>query len=237
MGKNVAVVLAGGVGNRMGMAIPKQFLMLSDRTILEHSVDAFERNSMIDNIIIVANQAYIEDTKKIVERNSWCKVACVISGGKERYDSSLAAIQAAKELDAQNIVFHDAVRPLVSQRVITESVEALNNFFAAGVAVPSVDTILHVENGVIVSVPQREKLWRAQTPQSFKLSTIIEAYSRALDDPEFKATDDCGVVMKYMPEVPVHIVKGDESNLKLTYKEDIEILELLLKRVNETTNC
>ena len=113
----------------MGMAIPKQFLMLSDRTILEHSVDAFERNSMIDNIIIVANQAYIEDTKKIVERNSWCKVACVISGGKERYDSSLAAIQAAKELDAQNIVFHDAVRPLVSQRVITESVEALNNFF------------------------------------------------------------------------------------------------------------
>jgi 2-C-methyl-D-erythritol 4-phosphate cytidylyltransferase len=96
---------------------------------------------------------------------------------------------------------------------------------------------LHVENGVIVSVPQREKLWRAQTPQSFKLSTIIEAYSRALDDPEFKATDDCGVVMKYMPEVPVHIVKGDESNLKLTYKEDIEILELLLKRVNETTNC
>lgn len=229
MVKSIAVILAGGVGSRMGLELPKQFYEVAGRTILEHSVDAFEQNPDIDSIFIVANPNYIDDTMKLIERNSWGKVSKLLQGGAERYDSSLSAIEACYDLDEVNLIFHDAVRPLVSQRVISECVRLLRNHSAVGVAVPSVDTILEVKEGVITSVPDRTKLWRAQTPQGFRLSVITEAYLRALQDPEFKATDDCGVVMKYMPEIPVLVVRGEENNMKFTYRGDIPIMEELFR--------
>lgn len=230
MVKSIAVILAGGVGSRMGLDLPKQFYKVADRTILEHSVDAFEMNPDIDSIFIVTNPMYVEQTAELIEKNSWYKVTKLLQGGKERYDSSLAAIEACYEIeDEVNLIFHDAVRPLVSQRIISECVRMLKGNSAVGVAVPSVDTILEVKEGVIASVPDRSLLWRAQTPQGFRLSTITEAYLRALQDPDFKATDDCGVVLKYMPETPIYVVRGEESNIKFTYREDIPIVEELFR--------
>lgn len=229
MGKNVAVVLAGGTGNRMGLEIPKQFFILSGRSVLEHSIDAFERNPFIDEILIVANANYINDTQQIIDKNSWKKIKGVVPGGKERYDSSLSAIKQYSGFLNVNLIFHDAVRPLVSQRIITDCVKALECNSAVGVAIPCVDTIMCVEDGVIQSVPDRTKLWRAQTPQAFKIDVITEAYKVALQDPNFKATDDCGVLMRYMPHVPIAVVNGDEHNLKLTYKGDIPLFERLIE--------
>lgn len=229
MVKNVAIVLAGGTGNRMGLDIPKQFLILSGRSVLEHSIDAFERNPLIDEILIVANANYINDTQQIIDKNNWKKIKGVVPGGKERYDSSLAAISEYRGTLNVNLIFHDAVRPLVSQRIITDCVKALEGNSAVGVAIPCVDTIMYVEEGVIKSVPDRTKLWRAQTPQGFRLDVITEAYNIALQDPAFKATDDCGVLMRYMPHVPIVVVNGDEHNLKLTYKGDIPLFERLIE--------
>ena len=224
---NVAVILAGGSGSRMGAGCPKQFLRVAGKTLLEHSVDAFSESSFIDRIAIVSNPDYITEVRSLAERNKWPKVDKILAGGKERCDSSLAAIAAYSGGEGVNLILHDAVRPLVSGSVIADVAKALESHKAVGVAVPVVDTIIVKEGDFIESVPARDRLWKIQTPQAFRLEVIAEAFKRALCDPEFKATDDCGVVVKYMPEVPVYVVRGEESNIKLTYRDDLAIAESL----------
>ncbi len=229
MRSNVAIVLAGGVGSRLGLNMPKQFFKVAGKMVLEHTIDAFEANSHIEEIAVVANPLYVEEIEEIVERNGWKKVKKVLKGGKERYDSSLSAIRAYEGCDV-NLVFHDAVRPLVSQRIIDDVCAAMETFEAVGVAVPVTDTILEADGGMVKNIPDRSCLRRAQTPQAFHIDTIAEAYRRALASPDFKTTDDCGVVVNYFPEVAVHLVLGEESNMKLTLPEDIALLEILLSR-------
>ncbi len=226
--KNIAVVLAGGVGSRLGLSTPKQFFKVAGKTVIEHTIDAFERNAHIDEIAIVSNPFYVTEVESIVVRSGWKKVKKILAGGKERYDSSLSAIRAY-EGEEVNLLFHDAVRPLVSERIIDDVCEALKSHKAIDVTLPAVDTIIEAEGDHIAAIPDRSRLQRGQTPQAFRLSVIAEAYRRALKDPAFKVTDDCGVVVKYMPEVPVFLVKGEESNMKLTYKEDTYLLDKLFQ--------
>ena len=227
--RNIAIVLAGGVGSRLGLSTPKQFFKVAGKMVIEHTLDTFERNPHIDEIVVVSNPVYVSDVENIVLRNGWKKVKKILKGGKERYDSSLSAIHAYEGGEEVNLVFHDAVRPLVSQRIIDDVCEALKTYEAIDVTVPAVDTIIEAEGDHIASIPDRSRLQRGQTPQAFRLSVISEAYKRAFKDPDFKVTDDCGVVVKYMPEVPVHLVEGEESNMKLTYKEDTFLLDKLFQ--------
>lgn len=227
--RNIAIVLAGGVGSRLGLSTPKQFFKVAGKMVIEHTLDTFEHNTHIDEIVIVSNPVYVSDVENIVLRNGWKKVKKILKGGKERYDSSLSAIHAYEGGEEVNLIFHDAVRPLVSQRIIDDVCEALKLYEAIDVTVPAVDTIIEAEGDHIASIPDRSRLQRGQTPQAFRLSVIAEAYKRALNDPNFKVTDDCGVVVKYMPEVPVHLVAGEESNMKLTYKEDTFLLDKLFQ--------
>lgn len=227
--RNIAIVLAGGVGSRLGLSTPKQFFKVAGKMVIEHTLDTFEHNTHIDEIVIVSNPVYVSDVENIVLRNGWKKVKKILKGGKERYDSSLSAIHAYEGDEEVNLIFHDAVRPLVSQRIIDDVCEALKQYEAIDVTVPAVDTIIEAEGDHIASIPDRSRLQRGQTPQAFRLSVIAEAYKRALNDPNFKVTDDCGVVVKYMPEVPVHLVAGEESNMKLTYKEDTFLLDKLFQ--------
>ena len=227
--RNIDIVLAGGVGSRLGLSTPKQFFKVAGKMVIEHTLDTFEHNTHIDEIVIVSNPVYVSDVENIVLRNGWKKVKKILKGGKERYDSSLSAIHAYEGGEEVNLIFHDAVRPLVSQRIIDDVCEALKQYEAIDVTVPAVDTIIEAEGDHIASIPDRSRLQRGQTPQAFRLSVIAEAYKRALNDPNFKVTDDCGVVVKYMPEVPVHLVAGEESNMKLTYKEDTFLLDKLFQ--------
>lgn len=228
MTRNIAVVLAGGTGRRLGLSTPKQFFKVAGKMVIEHTLDTFNRNSHIDEIAIVSNPFYVADMENIVLRNGWQKVKKILKGGKERYDSSVSAIKAYDDEDA-NLIFHDAVRPLVSQRIIDEVCQALLTHEAIDVAVPAVDTIIEADGDRIAAIPDRSRLQRGQTPQAFRRSVIAEAYRRALCDPHFKVTDDCGVVVRYMPEVPVFLVAGEESNMKLTYKEDTYLLDKLFQ--------
>lgn len=233
--KNIAIILAGGSGSRLGGDRPKQLLPLSDgRSILEHSVDAFERASCIDEIAIVMHPDWINEAEGLCQANGWTKVKKVLAGGKERWESSWKAIEAFNgdrlvvSGERINLWFHDAARPWVSERIIADVAKALEENEAVTVAVKVTDTIYQVdrlgvsgERLVVDSIPPRECFMRAQTPQAFRIEVIEEAYQRALSAGLIEATDDCGIVKRWMPEQPIYIVEGEEKNKKITYKEDL----------------
>ena len=228
---NIAIILAGGTGSRLGYSIPKQFYKVAGKTVIEHTIDAFERNSHIDEIAIVIHPQYRNEIDDLIVRNPWKKVKKVLSGGSERYMSSLSAIQAYADNPDDNLIFHDAVRPLVSNRIIDDVVDALQHHNAVDVAVPATDTIIQVDPSgeIITDIPNRRFLRRGQTPQAFKVKTIQKAYQIALQDPDFVSSDDCGTVIRYLPEEKVFVVNGEESNMKLTYKEDSYLLDKLFQ--------
>ncbi len=233
---NIAVILAGGSGLRLGADLPKQFLKVAGKKILEHTVDSFERNDNIDEIALVCNREFIHEVERIVTKNEYSKVKRILPGGQERYHSSLSAINAYTD-DNCNLIFHDAVRPLVSNRIIDNCIEALKEYDAIDVAIKATDTIIEVdEDNCIRRIPDRSALRCGQTPQCFKRGIIKKAYDLALTDPDFKTTDDCGVVLKYLPEVRIHVVEGEVSNMKLTYHEDLYLLDRLLQLETEKNN-
>ena len=223
----IAVLLAGGTGTRMNSAKPKQFLPLKDgRSVIEHSVDAFEANDEVEEICIVMHADWIEEMRALCQRNGWRKVGPIVAGGAERYLSTLAAVECYLERDDDSftMLLHDAARPYVSQRIINDVAAACRTHDAVAVGIPSTDTIWQVNPfaQTIQRIPERPLMWRAQTPQAFRFSLLRDAYQRALQDPQFHATDDCGVVAHYAPEVKIHIVRGDEENIKITFPGDVD---------------
>jgi 2-C-methyl-D-erythritol 4-phosphate cytidylyltransferase len=225
----VAVVLGGGVGERVGAALPKQLLRLGGKTLVEHCVAAFEQAPGVDEILVVMAAGYVEQVRDMLVEGGFSKVTEVIAGGVARSDSTRAALAAiAGGGDNQGVLLHDAARPLVDQRIIADCVAALGEHDAAGVAVPASDTMVITANGVMHTMPRRETLWRCQTPQCFRLPVIARAHELAAADPDFAPTDDCGVVLRYLPGVDVHIVPGSERNLKVTYPQDLAVAEALL---------
>ena len=228
----VGVILTAGSGSRTGLSTPKQFLPLGGKTVLEHSVQTFHNHPGIDQVVIVTAPEFIDRVKGIVTANNWTKVSAVLAGGKERYDSSLAAVHHFTDNPDAVMLFHDAARPLVSEEIITDTLKAMEHYDAVDVGIPAVDTIVQCDAAgtEMQSIQDRNLLWRMQTPQGFRQKTIQEAYRIALQDPGFKATDDCGTVLRYLPEVKVGIVRGSERNIKLTYADDLSLLEFLLSR-------
>lgn len=225
--KNIAVILAGGVGSRLGADIPKQFLKVAGRMVIEHTIDAFDRHPLIDEVCVVVHPEWVSFMRDQAGRNNWRKVAKIVAGGSERYMSTLEALRAyADEPDDSRMLLHDAVRPLVSPSLIADVCKALDGHRAAGAAVACTDTIWKVEDGKVVSIPDRKSLMRAQTPQGFRLEVIRKAYERARLSEQIPATDDCGMVMRYAPEEEVYVVMGDESNIKVTYPSDLENLKI-----------
>lgn len=227
---NVAVVLAGGSGQRFGAALPKQFLPLAGKKVIEHSISAFEQCAAIDEIAVVMHADYLPKMQEIIDKSGWKKVRKLLPGGAERYLSTLAAINAYEKESNVNLIFHDAARPAVSQRIISETVAALQIHSAVAVAIPSTDTVFEVteDGSFITNIPLRKRLRCAQTPQGFHIEVIREAYRKAMLDPQFSSTDDCGVLFRYCPEVPIFIVSGDPANVKITYPEDAVLLEKTL---------
>ena len=232
---NIAVILAGGIGARVGGNTPKQLLPLQDgKSVLEHAIDAFEQSPHIQEICIVMHPNYIMHAEQMLLANVWQKVSHIIPGGKERWESSVQAIKLLGDEakgEQANLLLHDAARPFVSQDIIARVCEALEEHEAVTVAIPSTDTVYEMVDGKVARIPNRATIMRAQTPQAFRLELIAEAYAKALgadicDVPacsacHLPATDDCGIVHEHMPQVPIYIVEGEEQNKKITFKEDI----------------
>lgn len=225
----VAVVLGGGSGQRMGAGQPKQLLTLGGRTLIEHCVAAFDAAPGVDEILVVMARGYVSPVNSMLAGAGFRKVTAVIEGGAGRPDSTRAALALLNGQAADcGVLLHDAARPLVDQRIIADCVLALASHDAVGTAVPSSDTVVFAEDGVMSSVPPRDQVFRCQTPQCFRLPVIAKAHELAAADPAFAPTDDCGVVLRYLPGVPVHIVRGSERNIKVTYPGDLAVAEALL---------
>ena len=226
--RTVAVVLAGGTGERFGTSVPKQLLPFAGRPLIEHSVAAFDAAPAVDSVLVVMAASHADQVREALTAGGYRKLAGVIPGGPSRVESTRCAIEALDGGEC-DVLFH-AARPLVDQRIIAGCVAALAAHRAVGAAVPSPDTIAVVSDGIMTSMPRRDSLVRLQTPQGFRLSVIRRAHELAAADQAFgdlPATDDCGIVLRYLPDVRVHVVPGSERNLKITFPRDLAVAEAL----------
>jgi len=229
--RTVAVVLAGGTGQRFGGGLPKQLQVLAGKPLVEHSIAAFEAAPGVDAILLVMAAGFAGQAQDQLGSGRYGKLVGVIEGGTARAHSARRAI-AALGADECNVLLHDAARPLIDQRIIADCVTALGTSLAVGVVVPSPDTIVVVSDDLMTGMPSRASLRRCQTPQGFRLSALRRAHELALADSAFTdaaATDDCGVVLRYLPEVAIRVVPGSERNIKITYPADLEVAEAQLK--------
>lgn len=227
----IAVVLAGGRGLRFGSDVPKQFVKLAGRMVIEHTIDVFECASVVDQIVVVVPSGYQDMIWEAMVRNAWRKVVRVVEGGHDRADSTASAIAALFEhSDHARVLVHDAARPLLDQPTIMRCLTALENHDAVDVVVPASDTIVEVgSEGHIHDIPDRSRLRRGQTPQGFRLGILREAYQSALVRGLSGVTCDCGVVRRELPEVKIATVLGSPSNLKITDGVDLYIAEKLIQ--------
>ena len=227
--KNYAVLLASGTGERLENPLPKQFLKVAGRTLVEHTLEIFERHSRIDGIIIVVHRDYRSLMEEILLKNHFTKVIKLINGGKSRQESSFFGVNSLPEGEECLVLLHAAVRPFLSTKTIDLCLDALGEYGAVDVAIPATDTIIkRDERGFIDSIPSRRELMRGQTPQGFRASIIKEAHRRAQAENFTEVTDDCGLVLRYGIS-PIFIVQGEESNLKVTYPGDIVLADKLFQ--------
>ena len=232
--RRVAVVLAAGNGKRSGFSRPKQMIKLAGRPLIAHVLERMQSHPEIDEVAVVSSGDCVAEIEALVNRNRFTKVRRILLGGKERHDSSISAIRSYEKDAAEgplSLIFHDAVRPLVSHKIISDVVEALKHYGAVDVAIPASDTVIVTDalTDTITDIPNRTHLRLGQTPQAFHYDVIKVAYDRALADKDFKTTDDCGVVLRYAPETRIFVVPGASNNLKLTYADDLLIIDKFLQ--------
>lgn len=211
----IAIIVAAGRGKRLGSSLPKQFLKVRGRTILEMSVEAFEQNKYVDEIFVAANADYCELTEKLCR--GFSKLKKIVAGGAERQDSVRAALDC---LRGENgiVLVHDAARPFVSEAVINAVIEGTADFGTAIPTVPAKDTIRQVD-GTGSRTLQRETLACVQTPQGFRISLLKHAFEKAQAE-GFLGTDDASLVERM--GINISMVQGENANRKITTREDLE---------------
>jgi 2-C-methyl-D-erythritol 4-phosphate cytidylyltransferase len=232
----VGVILAGGTGQRVGLNIPKQLVKIAGKAILQHTLETFDKAASLSEIIVMMAPGFEAEAEKVVAAAQPAKPVRVLSGGASRPETTCLALAAIDDDDAE-ILLHDAVRPLVNVRIIEECCRTLVDHRAVDVAIPSSDTIIVVDERdgeeFIDTIPPRASLRRGQTPQAFRVGVLRQAYALAAQDPDFAATDDCGVVRRYLPEIPIRVVPGSEENLKVTQPIDIHLADKLFQLASQ----
>ena len=212
-GKRIgAVLLMGGEGRRFGSDTPKQFLKLGGKEIYRHTLDALKAVGIFDEVVLVCHPDWMERV-----------AGKVVKGGRTRQESSYCGLRGF-EVRPDIVLIHDAVRPFVTEAILRANVAAALEHGAVDTCIPTADTLVHAPGGVkIGAIPRREEFLRGQTPQTFRYDWILKAHEEAGDE---AATDDCQLVLRM--GLPVHVVKGDEKNMKITSEFDLLIAEQLL---------
>lgn len=221
-----AIIPAAGSGTRMGLHHPKQFHMLAGSPVLIHTVRAFLVNPEIHHCVVVVPEAWIETTRSLLDHYGLDpQRLTVCAGGRRRQDSVRAGLAHLDDrIDV--VLVHDGARPLVDQDTITRCCRAAREHGAAIAAIPVKDTLKKVDaDGVVLSTVDRQGLWQAQTPQAMRLALLQLAYSQAGSE---DATDEASLLER--AGIPVTIVEGTETNLKITRPEDLRLAELIVNR-------
>ncbi len=218
MNKNIAIIVASGIGKRMNMDIPKQFIHIKEKPIICYTIEKFENCNFIDEIIIVTNEEYIDFFKNdIIKSYDYKKISKVVVGGKERMNSVYNGLDAIEE-ENSIVLIHDGVRPFIEEKHIVEIIEKTKIYKACVLGVKAKDTIKICDDFKILETPKREKIWLAQTPQAFDYKIIKNAYDKAIKE-DFLATDDASV-LEYVGG-NVYMIEGSYSNIKITTQEDL----------------
>lgn len=226
--QNIALIPAAGMGKRMGASINKQYLQLRDVPIVARTISVFQNSPLIDKIFVITPLDEIHYCREnIVEKYSLSKVVDIVSGGKERQNSVMNGLKAAAQIcsDDDVILIHDGVRPFVTEEMISDSIETARRYDGALVAVHAKDTIKVVDDGIVLETPARERLWQAQTPQSFRFCVINSCYCKG-EVNGVTATDDASLVEHFGGKV--RIVSGSYRNIKITTPEDLILAEAFL---------
>lgn len=228
-----AVILAGGTGSRMGSAdMPKQFLEIKGKPILNHTVEKFLPNPAFEKIIILSPKAWIGHTNEIIRKytGSSDRIA-IIEGGKTRNETimnAIAYIDREYTLDDDTvIVTHDSVRPFVTHRIIEENIKAAEKYGACDTVVPATDTIVEGDGQQISSIPDRSRMYQGQTPQSFKAKLLRDTYMSLSEDEKAILTDAAKILV--IKGMDVKLVRGETYNIKITYPYDLRIARSLLE--------
>lgn len=227
----IAIVLAGGSGNRMKTDVAKQYLKIDDKEVLYYSLDTFNNSEYISEIILVTRQSDIDFCREqIVLKYKFDKVTKIIAGGSERYDSVYNGMCAINADYDGLVMIHDGARPFVSEKMIADSVSAANEFGACTVGMPVKDTIKIIDNNNFgIHTPDRNTVYQIQTPQTFRYALLTEAYHEMYKDENHKITDDTMLVEQYIG-VRSKVIEGSYINIKITTPEDIEIAQIMLEK-------
>ncbi len=220
-----AVIVSAGNSTRMG-GVNKQFLELDGAPVIVNTITMFQRSNLIDEIVIVTRESDIEEIKNLIDKYKFTKVSAVVTGGETRQLSVYnGVVNTLKNTDI--VAIHDGARPLVTVKVIEETIQAAADFGAAATGVKVKDTVKVVDdNDYIIDTPDRTYMRFIQTPQVFDKKLYLDAVKTVENSKNF--TDDCMLIEAYGKTVK--FVDGDYENIKITTPEDIELAENYLKR-------
>lgn len=230
---NIAIIFAGGVGKRMGNnGVPKQFLRVDGVPIIVHTLRIFQNHDDIDKIYISMVESHIPRMQRLIRIHELNKVCGIVPGGETGQDSIYNALKAAEAENAGDsvVLIHDGVRPILTDQVIRNNIEGVKAYGSAITSIPCTETIVVSRDGCTPdSIPYRKELYKAQAPQSFYLSDIIEAHDVLRNTPQRydDLVDSCSIYFKL--NKPIHFVKGNFGNLKVTTPNDVYVIEGLLK--------
>ena len=222
-----AVIVSAGKGHRFMEGKKKQFHFLAGKPILAHTLDKFETCPLIRSILLVVGQEDMDFCmKEVIEKYQFKKISQIVPGGKRRQESVKNGIDALPK-DTDIVTIHDGVRPFVSKAMIEDSIHSALRYGAVVLAMPVKDTIkISNPDGTVLKTLDRESLWQVQTPQTFQVNIIKEAYYRATEDGVI-GTDDASLVER--TGVKVHILPGSYTNIKITTPEDLLLANLFVK--------
>lgn len=226
--KTSVIIAAAGKGERMQMNYNKQYILLSGKPIVAHTIEVFENMDLIYEIILVVGKGEINPVKEdIIYKYNFKKVNKIVEGGKERQYSVYNGLKAVSS-DCDMVLVHDGARPFITGSIIEKSIETAKDSGACIVAVRVKDTIKAVnENMEVVHTPDRDSLWAVQTPQAFRYRLLLEAYEKLRID-DMKVTDDAMLIEKLGHTVK--IIEGSYENIKITTSEDLILSEGILKK-------
>jgi 2-C-methyl-D-erythritol 4-phosphate cytidylyltransferase len=234
MRKDIAcILLAGGSGTRMSGDQAKQFVRIAGKTILEHSLNALRQHLPQVRIVVTAPFADVDKVARMFQHDPLVQV---VSGGISRQASTLKGLKALADDAPHNILIHDGARPFLDGRILSDVIEALEEYEAVDVAIPTADTIIAERDGFIENIPKRKHLLRGQTPQAFRYKDLVSCYRTLGEQKLEQFTDDCGIFLACNPDARVRIVKGSEENIKVTYPIDLILADEMFRLRSQTMN-
>lgn len=227
--KNHVIILAGGIGSRVGGPMPKQFLSLNDKPVIVHTLENFERNPQITGITIVCVKEWIEYLKEMLIEYKIEKVTEIIEGGETGHDSTRNGIFSLRSKLSDNdfVIIHDAARPILPQAAINNMLEVAHEKGNASLAIPCYETVIYTDDGKCGDKQlDRSSIMRIQTPQAYNYSSILKLYEMAEKENkhDFVYAD---LVLIYYGQT-VYFSKGFPNNIKITRKEDIPLCKALM---------